>query len=114
MEKDFLGFYQGTGGSIREDLKRTLIEYTKKNAPERYHDVLIPRTEIDCKRKAMEKHYLGCLHRENFELVHPDPIEERTETGVRTQSGREVHADAIILAHGFQTQQGAVSDGDHG
>ncbi|KAJ5134292.1 hypothetical protein N7448_000683 [Penicillium atrosanguineum] len=105
MEKDFLGFYQDTGGSIREDLKRTQIEYMKKNAPERYHDALIPQTEIGCKRKVMETDYLACLHRENVELVHSDPIEEVTETGVRTQSGREVQADAIILANGFQTQQ---------
>jgi cation diffusion facilitator CzcD-associated flavoprotein CzcO len=105
MEKDFLGFYQETGGSIREDLKRTQIEYMKKNAPERYHDALIPRTEIGCKRKVMDTDYLACLHRDNVELVHSDPIEEVTETGVRTRSGREVHADAIILANGFQTQQ---------
>ncbi|KAJ5099326.1 hypothetical protein N7532_006327 [Penicillium argentinense] len=46
MEKDFLGFYQETGGSIREGLERTQIEYLKQTAPERYHEVLIPRTEI--------------------------------------------------------------------
>lgn len=72
---------------------------------QRYHDALIPRTEIGCKRKVMDTNYLACLHRENVELVHSDPIEEMTETGVRTRSGREVHADAIILANGFQTPQ---------
>ncbi|KAJ5191397.1 uncharacterized protein N7498_010382 [Penicillium cinerascens] len=105
MEKDFLGFYQETGSSIREDLKRAQIEYMKKNAAERYHDGLLPRMETGCKGKVMETNYLACLRRENVELVHSDPIEEVTETGVRTRSGAEVHADAIILANGFQTQQ---------
>lgn len=105
MEKDFFGFYQESGGQVREDLKRTRIEYLKRTAPEKYHDALTPRTEIGCKRKVEDTGYLECLHRENVELVHSDGIEEITETGVRTQSGREIHADAIILATGFQTQQ---------
>ncbi|KAJ5722026.1 hypothetical protein N7488_000061, partial [Penicillium malachiteum] len=105
MEKDFLGFYQETGGQIREDLKRTRIEHLKRTAPEKYHDALTPRTEIGCKRKVEDTGYLACLHRENVELVHSDGIEEITENGVRTRSGREVNADAIILATGFQTQQ---------
>ncbi|KAJ6004773.1 hypothetical protein N7540_012572 [Penicillium herquei] len=105
MEKDFLGFYQETGGKIREDLKRTRIEYLKRTAPEKYHDALIPHTEIGCKRKVEDTGYLACLHRENVELVHSDGVDEITENGVRTRSGREVHADAIILATGFQTQQ---------
>lgn len=53
----------------------------------------------------MDTDYLACLHRENVELVHSDTIEEITEAGVRTRSGREVHAVAIGLATGFQTQQ---------
>ncbi|KAJ5901101.1 hypothetical protein N7504_007094 [Penicillium tannophilum] len=105
MEKNFFGFYQASGGRIRESLKRTQIEYLKRTAPEKYHEALIPRTEIGCKRKVQDTGYLACLHRDNVELVHSDGIEEITETGVRTQSGREVHADAIILATGFQTQQ---------
>jgi cation diffusion facilitator CzcD-associated flavoprotein CzcO len=73
----------------------------KNHAPERYHDALIPQTEIGCKRKVIDTDYLA----ENVELVHSDPIKEVTEAGVHTQSGRQVYADAIILANGFQTQQ---------
>lgn len=46
MEKDFLGFYQETGVSIREDQTRTQIEYIKRTAPAKYHEALVPRTEI--------------------------------------------------------------------
>ncbi|KAJ9311108.1 hypothetical protein DTO271D3_8597 [Paecilomyces variotii] len=105
MERDFFGFDIKTGGKIRADLQKTQIEYLKRTAPEKYHDALIPKTEIGCKRKVLDTDYLACLHRENMELVYADPIEEVTETGVRTKSGREVYADAIILANGFKTQQ---------
>lgn len=105
MERDFFGFDIKTGGKIRADLQKTQIEYLKRTAPEKYHDALIPKTEIGCKRKVLDTDYLACLHRENMELVYADPIEEVTETGVRTRSGREVYADAIILANGFKTQQ---------
>ncbi|KAJ6086016.1 hypothetical protein N7486_010297 [Penicillium sp. IBT 16267x] len=84
MEKDFFGFYQESGGRIRENLKRTQIGYLKRTAPEKCHEALIPRTEIG---------------------FHSDGIEEITETGVRTKSGREVYADAVILARGLRTQQ---------
>ncbi|GAD97270.1 conserved hypothetical protein [Paecilomyces variotii No. 5] len=84
MEKDFSGFNIVTGSKIRQDLQRTQIEYLRRTAPEKYHDALIPKTEIG---------------------LHADPIEEITENGVRTRSGREVYADAIILANGFKTQQ---------
>lgn len=48
MERDFLGFYQETGVSIREDQARTQIEYIKRTAPAKYHEALVPRPEIGC------------------------------------------------------------------
>lgn len=105
MESDFAGFDVKTGGGIREDLKKTQTEYIKKTAPEKYHKALIPKTEIGCKRKVMDTDYLACLHGDNVELDSHDPIAEIVETGVLTKSGRHVHADAIVLATGFETQQ---------
>lgn len=105
MESDFAGFNVLTGGKIREDLMKTQIEYLKRTAPEKYHDALIPKTEIGCKRKVMDTDYLACLHRENVELVHSDPIQEILPNSVLTKSGRKVPADAIVLATGFATQQ---------
>ncbi|KAL1982657.1 hypothetical protein VTN96DRAFT_1027 [Rasamsonia emersonii] len=105
MEYDFFGFDIANGRKIREALTRERIEYMKRTAPAKYHAALTPTTEIGCKRKVMDTDYYACLHNENMELVHDDPIEEVTETGVRTRSGREVYADAIILANGFQTQR---------
>lgn len=105
MELDFFGFYNVTGRRVRERLARERIEYMKRTAPAKYHEALTPKTELGCKRKVNDTDYFACLHNENMELVHADPIEEITATGVRTRSGREIRADAIILANGFETQR---------
>ncbi|EMC94559.1 hypothetical protein BAUCODRAFT_73812 [Baudoinia panamericana UAMH 10762] len=102
MEKDFAGFDTETGHKIRDALRAENERYVKKMAPQKYWDAVTPKHEIGCKRKVMDTDYLATLHRENVELIHDDPVKEITETGVRTQSGREVTADAIVLATGFE------------
>lgn len=102
MEKDFAGFDIETGRSIREGLAAENAAYVKRMAPERYRDALIPKHEIGCKRKVMDTGYLECLHRDNVELIADDGVQQITENGVRTKSGREIRADAIVLATGFQ------------
>jgi len=102
MEKDFAGFDVETGRSIRDGLAADNAAYVKRMAPERYWDALIPKHEIGCKRKVMDTGYLECLHRDNVELIADDGVQKITETGVSTKSGREISADAIVLATGFQ------------
>ncbi|KAK5674121.1 hypothetical protein LTR17_027820, partial [Elasticomyces elasticus] len=102
MEKDFAGFDVASGAKIRQGLKEENEQYVKRMAPERYWDALIPKHEIGCKRKVMDTDYLSTLHRENMELISDDSVEEITATGVRCKSGREVHADAIVRATGFE------------
>jgi cation diffusion facilitator CzcD-associated flavoprotein CzcO len=53
----------------------------------------------------LDTDYLKTLWRDNIELVADDPVERITDSGVVTKSGREVRADAIVLATGFATQQ---------
>lgn len=105
MEKDFFGFYTHYGTKVRAGLTDERLAYMKRTAPAKYHAALTPSTEIGCKRKVNDTDYFSCLHNKNMELVWDDPITAVTETGVKTRSGREVHADAIILANGFQTQK---------
>lgn len=105
LESYFPTFKRVAGKKTREQRMKTQTAYLRKTAPEKYHDILIPQTELGCKRRVMDTDYLACLHRENMELVHSDPIESITATGVRTNSGREIHADAIILATGFKANQ---------
>lgn len=102
MEKDFASMETEGGRGIRQGLIEENERYVKKMAPEKYWDALIPKIEIGCKRKVMDTGYLECLHRKNVELIAEDPVEELTASGVRTKSGRELSADAIIMATGFQ------------
>ncbi|KAI9839117.1 MAG: hypothetical protein M1819_003110 [Sarea resinae] len=90
MEWDFAGFYIKSGEKIRQGLTRTAIDYIKKESPKRYHEALIPKTVIGCKRKVMDTSYLSSLHRENVELIHSDPIQRIQERGVITESGSQV------------------------
>jgi cation diffusion facilitator CzcD-associated flavoprotein CzcO len=105
MERDYAGFNIETGRPIRQALAKENEAYVKKMAPQKYWDALIPKSEIGCKRKVLDTEYLKSLWRENVELISNDPVERITEEGVVTRSGREVKADAIVLAIGFATQQ---------
>ena len=101
-EWDFKSFPIETGAPIRKMYQDYFGAYIRKTSPEKYHEFLLPKSDIGCKRRVMDTDYLECLHRDNVELVYKDPIDEIVETGVRTKSGRVVKADAIILANGFQ------------
>lgn len=105
MERDYAGFNIETGRPIRQALAEENAAYVKKIAPQKYWDALIPKTEIGCKRKVLDTEYLKSLWRENVELISSDPVQKITEDGVVTKSGREVKADAVVLAIGFSTQQ---------
>jgi cation diffusion facilitator CzcD-associated flavoprotein CzcO len=105
MERDYAGFNIESGRPIRQSLAQENEEYVKRMAPQRYWDALIPKTEIGCKRKVLDTEYLKSLWSEKVELVSDDPVEKIVEDGVVTRSGREVRADAVVLAIGFATQQ---------
>jgi hypothetical protein len=105
MERDYAGFNIESGRPIRQALAQENEAYVKRVAPSKYWNALIPKTEIGCKRKVLDTEYLKSLWRENVELISEDPVERITEEGVVTRNGREVKADAVVLAIGFATQQ---------
>lgn len=105
MESDWSGFPIDSGAAIRSGLAKENEAYVKRTAPKKYWNALIPKSEIGCKRKVLDTEYLKCLWRDNVELISNDPVQRITGEGVITSSGREIHADAIVLATGFATQQ---------
>ncbi|KAJ4992674.1 hypothetical protein SVAN01_01720 [Stagonosporopsis vannaccii] len=105
MESDWSGFPIDSGAAIRSGLAQENEAYVKRTAPKKYWDALIPKSEIGCKRKVLDTEYLKCLWRDNIELVPNDPVDRISKDGVITKSGREIYADAIVLATGFATQQ---------
>ncbi|RFU75533.1 4-hydroxyacetophenone monooxygenase [Trichoderma arundinaceum] len=105
QERDFKGFDIETGAEIRSGWSTEAANYIRANAPLKYRDFLVPKTEIGCKRRVNDTGYLASLYRDNVDLVYDDPIDEILPTGIRTRSGKIVPADAIVLAHGFETQK---------
>lgn len=104
-ERDFSGFDLITGADIRKRWTADAADYIRRNSPAKYRDFLVPKSEIGCKRRVNDTDYLLSLHRPNVELIYDDPAQEIVEEGVRTESGRLVAADAIVLAHGFETHE---------
>ncbi|HZV21968.1 MAG TPA: NAD(P)/FAD-dependent oxidoreductase [Hyphomicrobiales bacterium] len=59
-----------------------------------------PNYTIGCKRILISNDYYPAICQPNVELI-TDPIEEITETGIKTAGGRERDVDAIIFGTGF-------------
>lgn len=87
----------------RDEAQEAAEDYMRKTAPKEYHDVLIPKFPLGCKRRVFNPGYLESLHRPNVELT-TEKIVEFTETGVRT-TARDIDADAVILSTGSKVQE---------
>ena len=74
--------------------------------PERA-ELLTPK-DLYAKRPLCCDNYYDTYNRPNVDLidVKSDPIAEITETGVRTESGRHVELDVLVLATGFDAVSG--------
>ncbi|KAJ2984459.1 hypothetical protein NUW58_g6046 [Xylaria curta] len=113
-EWDFKSFPTESGAPIRKMYSDYQGGYIQRTSPAKYHEFLVPKTEVGCKRRVMDSDYLTSLHRDNVELVYKDPIENIVENGVLTESGRFVNADAIVLANGFQVLKPLLTLNLHG
>jgi cation diffusion facilitator CzcD-associated flavoprotein CzcO len=77
--------------------------YILSEAPKKYHHFIVPDFPLGCKRRIYDPGYLACLHRDNVELL-PEGIQEFTETGLLSETGKSEDFDAVILATGFDVQ----------
>lgn len=87
----------------RESATQTSVDYIKEKSPKEYHDILIPKFPLGCKRRIFDPGYLECLYRDNIELT-AEPITEFYEHGLRTPR-REIPVDAVVLSTGFKIQE---------
>jgi len=90
-------------------------EFVRDKIREQVHDPvtaekLCPDYPIGTRRLILEIDYYDCFNRGDVTLVDvkEDPIEEITETGIRTQSGAHYEVDLIIFALGFKAFLGAI------
>ncbi|KAI0894275.1 monooxygenase [Annulohypoxylon nitens] len=107
LEIDFESYvYRPTPKGIKARLKKEeeARQYIYKTAPKKYHEMLVPKFELGCKRKIADPQYLECLHKPTVELV-PEGIERITEDGIVSSTGKFDKFDIIVLATGFKVSQ---------
>ncbi|CRK46610.1 hypothetical protein BN1723_007168 [Verticillium longisporum] len=75
-------------------------QYILSEAPVRYHDFIVPKFPLGCKRRIYDPGYLASLRRDNVEPV-AQGIREFTETGLMSEDGVAEDFDAVMLATGF-------------
>jgi len=93
-----------------------LIDHIQTKTPEKYHAMLTPDYGVGCKRRLFDKAWFQSLHDEELELT-TQPLRRVRGKSVILGAGqtypkegpqistdeREVEADVIILANGFNT-----------
>lgn len=84
---------------------------------ERKKDILAPMEPPHpwgTKRPSLEQYYYEIYNLPHVDLidVSADPIEEVTETGIRTKSGHFAEVDVIALATGFDSVTGSLAQLD--
>jgi len=82
--------------------QRNAENYIKSLAPAEYHDLLIPKYEMGCKRPVFNTGYLQCLHNPKVKLL---PHEASITTDSVICQGETFPVDVIILATGYITNK---------
>jgi cyclohexanone monooxygenase len=79
-------------------------------------ELLCPKADLPfgTKRLCVDTDYYQTFNRPNVSLVDvkADPLVEATETGLRTQSGKDYPLDMIVFATGFDAMTGALKSID--
>ncbi|ORY06643.1 hypothetical protein BCR34DRAFT_490033 [Clohesyomyces aquaticus] len=99
----------------REQYEKELLARMKKIVPEKYHEIMTPDYGVGCKRRIFDKRWLLSLNDPKVELT-TQPLNTIKENSVIIGPGatypakpsfnlpeREVSADIIVLANGFDT-----------
>lgn len=116
-ESDWFKFFPDTpkAAKYREEYEAETLARMKHIVPKKYHEILTPNYGIGCKRRIFDKRWLSSLNDPKIELT-TQPLTRVNETSVTIGPGaqyppdakgefpeREVEADIIVLANGFDT-----------
>lgn len=104
----------------RTKLEKQALELMQQKVPEKYHEILTPSYPIGCKRRILDSDWFESLRDPKVDLTtqpltavqersvilgpgrtYPDPQRE----SAAPTAEREVPADVIILANGFETSE---------
>jgi cation diffusion facilitator CzcD-associated flavoprotein CzcO len=100
----------------RKKYEASQLKHMQKTVPQKYHAMLTPDYGVGCKRRILDKRWFPSLNDDKIELT-TQPLSRVTEKGVVLGAGvtyppdakkddfpeREVPADIIVLANGFDT-----------
>lgn len=103
-------------GPVRPALEKQSTEYIEKTAPKKYHDFLIPKFPLGCKRIILDEGYLAITNEPNYHLIS-DHIASIDGNSITTKDGTRHEVDVIICATGFKVQddpRGVEIYGEHG
>ena len=94
------------GTFLRSLVEKQTLNYMKQ-APEKYHDQLIPKYPLGGKRPLPDHGYIQCTKLPNFSLVQGNGIRGVTEDGkgVIDPAGNVHQIDILVLANGFLSSQ---------
>ncbi|KAG9206014.1 hypothetical protein G6514_006292 [Epicoccum nigrum] len=117
-EDQFLKLFPNTpyANKHRKIYEDKLLAWMKETVPEKYYEMMTPDYGVGCKRRIFDKRWLKGLNDPKIELTTM-PLTRLTESGVILGPGatypknateedypeREVPADVIVLANGFDT-----------
>jgi len=117
-EVDFLKLFPNTPYAERgrKAYEEEMLGHMRKSVPEKYWDIMTPDYGVGCKRRIYDKRWLQSLNNPKIDLT-TQPLSRVTENGVIIGPGvvyphnvkedehpeREIPADIIVLANGFDT-----------
>lgn len=120
LESSFVRiFKQGPiGNRLRSSAEESFLSNMRSLAPEKYHEILTPNYSLGCKRRIVDNTWYVSLHSPKVELstlalssVQPKSVtlgpKQHYPPGRDNEKGevREIPADAIILANGYETNR---------
>lgn len=91
----------------RPKLEQHYLENMRAIVPAKYHDMLTPKYSLGCKRRIINNDWYRSLQAPNVELTTSPltSVQARSVTLGREKDAKQVPADAIILANGYQTNE---------
>jgi cation diffusion facilitator CzcD-associated flavoprotein CzcO len=120
LEKNFYDMFTDTtwGRFMRPRMEKKFLNHMRELAPKEYHEILTPNYSLGCKRRIIDGTWYRSLNAPNVELT-TQPLTRVNAKSVTLGPGRlyppntsevadevrEVPADVIIMANGFETNQ---------
>ncbi|EMD34215.1 hypothetical protein CERSUDRAFT_117114 [Gelatoporia subvermispora B] len=93
--------FVGQTNRLRGRTENLVREFMKSVAPEKYHEQLMPKYPMGCKRLVIDTGYLTAMRRPNLTLTW-DGVAEVTEKGITTKKGELVPLDVIVFSTGYE------------